>query len=81
ALPIESVVDPTGAGDSFAGGFFGTLASAGPKVPTWADLKAATLAGTVMSSQTIQDFSLKALAKVDRSLFDLQLAQLKQMIS
>ncbi|MBC7740646.1 MAG: sugar kinase, partial [Bdellovibrionaceae bacterium] len=47
ALPIESVVDPTGAGDSFAGGFFGTLASAGPKVPTWADLKAATLAGTV----------------------------------
>ncbi len=80
ALPIESVVDPTGAGDSFAGGFFGTLAAAGAKKPTWDDLKEATLAGTVMSSQTIQDFSLNALAKVDRTLYDLQLLQLKQMM-
>ncbi len=80
ALPIETVVDPTGAGDSFAGGFFGMLAAAGAKTPEWADLKAATLAGTVMSSQTIQDFSLNALTKVDRSLFDMQLLQLKQMM-
>lgn len=79
ALPIEMVVDPTGAGDSFAGGFFGTLASQN-KTPTWADLKAATLAGTVLSSQTIQDFSLKALTKVEKSLFESQLSNLKAMM-
>lgn len=79
ALPIEMVVDPTGAGDSFAGGFFGTLASQN-KIPTWNDLKAATLAGTVLSSQTIQDFSLKALTKVEKGLFESQLNSLKAMM-
>lgn len=79
ALPIEMVVDPTGAGDSFAGGFFGTLASQN-KIPNWNDLKAATLAGTVLSSQTIQDFSLEALTKVEKSLFESQLASLKSMM-
>ena len=81
ALPVENVVDPTGAGDSFAGGFFGLLASRlnSDQVPEWNDLKAATLAGTVLSSQTIQDFSLKALIKVDLNLFEGQLVQLKQM--
>lgn len=79
ALPIEMVVDPTGAGDSFAGGFFGTLASQN-KIPTWNDLKAATLAGTVLSSQTIQDFSLKALTKVEKGLFEAQLTSLKSMM-
>ena len=82
ALPVESVVDPTGAGDSFAGGFFGTLAARlnAETVPEWDDLKSAVLAGTVLSSQTIQDFSLKALVKVDQNLFENQLVQLKQMI-
>lgn len=82
ALPIENVIDPTGAGDSFAGGFFGYLASRlnSHDVPEWNDLKMATLTGTVLSSQTIQDFSMKALLKVDKSLFEAQLLQLKQMI-
>ncbi|MEQ1723532.1 MAG: PfkB family carbohydrate kinase [Pseudobdellovibrio sp.] len=82
ALPIENVVDPTGAGDSFAGGFFGTLASRlnSNEIPQWDDLKKATLAGTVLSSQTIQDFSMKALLKVDKNVFEGQLTQLKQMI-
>ena len=82
ALPIENVVDPTGAGDTFAGGFFGTLAARQKSghVPEWHDLKTATLAGTVLSSQTIQDFSIKALLRVNRHLFDEQLVQLKQMI-
>ena len=83
ALPIENVVDPTGAGDSFAGGFFGSLAARtdSAKVPEWNDLKGATLSGTVLSSQTIQDFSMKALLKVDRGIFEVHLSQLKQMIS
>lgn len=82
ALPVENVVDPTGAGDSFAGGFFGYLASrlSSADVPKWDELKAATLAGTVLSSQTIQDFSLNSLLKVDKGLFEAQLEQLKQMM-
>lgn len=81
ALPVENVVDPTGAGDSFAGGFFGYLAANCTEKPKWADLKAATLAGTVMSSQTIQDFSMKALLKVNTSNYESYLGQLKKMIS
>jgi sugar/nucleoside kinase (ribokinase family) len=81
ALPVENVVDPTGAGDSFAGGFFGTLAARpnASVAPEWSDLKQAAQAGTVLSSQTIQDFSLKALLKVDKNAFNAHLADLKQM--
>ena len=81
ALPIENVVDPTGAGDSFAGGFFGTLAAHCTARPQWGDLKKAVLAGTVLSSQTIQDFSMKALLKVDYSNFENHLSHLKKTIS
>lgn len=63
-LPVQNVVDPTGAGDSFAGGFFGYLAKKSSNKPTWEDLKQAVLKGTVLSSETIQDFSLKALTKL-----------------
>ncbi len=62
AVPIEKVTDPTGAGDTFAGGFFGYLASLG-RAPTVADLKMACMKGTVLASFTIQDFSVAALSK------------------
>jgi len=62
AVPLEKVTDPTGAGDTFAGGFFGYLASLG-RVPTVADMKMACMKGTVLASFTIQDFSVAALAK------------------
>jgi sugar/nucleoside kinase (ribokinase family) len=62
AYPTSRVVDPTGAGDSFAGGVLGYLA-ANPKsdVDT---LRQAIAAGTVMASFTIEDFSLRRLAAV-----------------
>lgn len=63
AMPIPEVIDPTGAGDTFAGGFFGHLAKTGRR-PTAADLRDACVAGTLCASFTIQDFSVKALAKV-----------------
>ena len=80
ALPVETVVDPTGAGDSFAGGFFGYISKLNA-CPQWSDLKKAVLVGTVMSSRTIQDFSLKSLAQVDQSLFEKELKSLQQMMS
>ncbi|MFN3698224.1 MAG: PfkB family carbohydrate kinase [Pseudobdellovibrio sp.] len=87
ALPVENVVDPTGAGDSFAGGFFGFLSSqrvgvnATEGIPTWTELKQAVLAGTVMSSQTIQDFSLKALVRIDKLSYNKMTQDLHDMIS
>jgi sugar/nucleoside kinase (ribokinase family) len=81
SLPVENVIDPTGAGDSFAGGFFGYLSQKVQGRPQWEDLKKATLAGTVMSSQTIQDFSLKRLVKVDEKQYSVLLQELLQIIS
>jgi len=57
--PVRNVVDPTGAGDSFAGGFMGTIVKAGcinEKV-----IKEAVINGTITASFNIQDFSFKLL--------------------
>lgn len=66
AVPVADVVDPTGAGDTFAGGFFGYLAKLDRK-PSFQDLQKACMHGTVLASFTIQDFSVRALAKVTPS--------------
>lgn len=63
AMPIPEVTDPTGAGDTFAGGFFGYLAKRG-QTPTIADMKEACLNGTMLAGFTIQDFGTQRLAKV-----------------
>lgn len=62
AFPLSKVVDPTGAGDTFAGGFFGYLGALG-RQPTSQDLRQACVQGTILASFTIQDFSVKSLAK------------------
>ena len=64
AHPAEIVKDPTGAGDSFAGGFMGYLASRGRT--DFASLKRAVAYGTVVASFTISDFSLKGLKKISK---------------
>ena len=79
AMPITKVVDPTGAGDTFAGGFFGHLASL-KKKPEIDDLKRACIHGTLLASFTIQDFSVKALAKVQSKDVDERLAVYKKVI-
>ncbi|MEK7721062.1 MAG: PfkB family carbohydrate kinase [Elusimicrobiota bacterium] len=65
AHPIEKVVDPTGAGDTFAGGFMGYLAAA----PDWDNfnvLRRAMSYGTVMSSFSVEDFSVKRVGRLSR---------------
>lgn len=59
AYPSERVVDPTGAGDSFAGGMLGYLAAEGRF--DYATLRRALIRGTVAASFTIEDFSVKRL--------------------
>jgi sugar/nucleoside kinase (ribokinase family) len=62
---VREVVDPTGAGDTFAGGFFGYLSSL-ERVPTIKDMRKACIKGSMLASFTIQDFGLKSLAKADK---------------
>jgi len=65
AYLLETIADPTGAGDTFAGGFLGYLASS-PKINESA-LKKAVAYGTIMASYTVEDFSLNKLFKLKKS--------------
>lgn len=66
ALPLEEVIDPTGAGDSFAGGFMGYLARPGIE-PTGASLRTAMIYGSVMASFCVEGFSYDRLKGLDRA--------------
>ena len=65
AFPLEEPHDPTGAGDSFAGGFMGYLAGAGDKGD--ASLRRAMVYGSVMGSFTVEKFGLDRLKTLKRS--------------
>jgi sugar/nucleoside kinase (ribokinase family) len=64
AFPLEEPHDPTGAGDSFAGGFMGYLA--GAKSTTDAALRRAMVYGSVMGSFTVEKFGMDRLRKLKR---------------
>ncbi len=61
--PVKNVIDPTGAGDSFAGGFMGYLAA--QKKYNKTAIKNAMIYGTVMASFNIQSFSLNKLREIN----------------
>jgi len=79
AFPAEQVVDPTGAGDSFAGGMMGYLSTQGILTPS--TVKRALAYGTVVASYTISDFSLAGLQKTDRHQIDERFAEFKQAMA
>jgi sugar/nucleoside kinase (ribokinase family) len=62
AYPLEEVFDPTGAGDTFAGGFMGYLAATNNLSDE--TIRKATVFGSVMASFTVEDFSLNRLRKL-----------------
>ncbi len=64
AYPLEEVFDPTGAGDSFAGGFLGYLAQSGDL--SEAGLRKAIVYGSVVASFAVEDFSLRRLHTLTR---------------
>jgi cytidine kinase len=76
AYPATEVRDPTGAGDSFAGGFMGYLAQAG--ATDFETLKTAVAYGTVVASFTIADFSLAGLTTIARKDIDDRLDMLRK---
>ena len=68
AYPLEEVLDPTGAGDSFAGGFMGCLAAAGGEGED--ALRRAIVYGNVTASFTVEDFGPRRLIALDRAEID-----------
>lgn len=77
-FPIEKVVDPTGAGDTFAGGILGYLAETGDT--SAANLRRAVAHGAVVASYTVQDFSLEQLKRIKRSDIDNRYAMLLDLV-
>jgi sugar/nucleoside kinase (ribokinase family) len=77
ACPLERVVDPTGAGDTFAGALIGHLARCG-KVGG-AELRRAVIYGTVVASFTCEAFSTEKLAKIGKKDIETRFRQLKRI--
>jgi len=73
AFPLEQVCDPTGAGDSFAGGFMGELARSGDSSEQ--GLRRATVYGSVVASFTVEDFGMKRLQSLTREEIDYRYRQ------
>lgn len=79
-FPLDDVRDPTGAGDSFAGGFLGYLDSlAGP--PRQADLRQAMGYGTVLASFNVEEFGTERVSRLTRQEIDDRFAALREMVS
>ena len=76
AFPLESVFDPTGAGDSFAGGFMGYLAQAG-KVDDHT-LRRAVIYGSVMASYNVEEFSCDRLRRLQEEEIQDRFRQFKE---
>jgi len=78
AFPAANVVDPTGAGDSFAGGAMGYLASCGRiDLPA---IRRALAYGTIVASFTIEAFSLQRLTEITRHDIDQRLSEYAQYL-
>lgn len=80
AFPVDEVVDPTGAGDTFAGGFFGYLSSCGGSME-WECLKRACVNGCLLASFTVQDFGVEAIQRVTPQALADRLVQYRQIIA
>lgn len=79
AFPLEEVFDPTGAGDTFAGGFLGWLDKRGEV--NGATLREALLVGTVMASHVVEDFSFDKTMAIGMKDVDDRVRKLQKLTS
>ena len=79
AYPLEAVFDPTGAGDSFAGGFMGYLARTDDL--SEANLRRAVVIGSAMGSFVVEAFSITRLLAVSRADIDRRVADFHRLVS
>jgi sugar/nucleoside kinase (ribokinase family) len=79
ALPLEDVFDPTGAGDTFAGGFIGHLAKT--KDISFENMKTAIIIGSAMASFCVEKFGTERLKEISKEDIDKRLAQFRELVN
>ena len=79
AFPLEAVFDPTGAGDSFAGGFMGYLARTGDT--SEANLRRAVVVGSVMGSFVVEGFSIARLLEINPDDIARRMAEFHRLVA
>ncbi len=79
AFPLESVFDPTGAGDAFAGGFIGYLAKTDDL--SEANMRRAVIFGSVMGSFAVEKFSIERLMTVTRAEIDQRMREMRRLVT
>jgi sugar/nucleoside kinase (ribokinase family) len=79
AYPTARVVDPTGAGDSFAGGMMGYIAAEDRH--DGATIKRSLAYGTLVASYNVEDFSLEQMQRIERSNLDDRFQQYRSMLA
>lgn len=77
AYPLETLFDPTGAGDSFAGGMMGALAAFGE--PDYDNMKKAIAIGSIVASFTVENFGLESLRSLTRTKIEERLALFRRI--
>ena len=79
ALPLEEVFDPTGAGDTFAGGFMGHLAATNDI--SFENMKRGIIVGSAMASFCVEKFGPTRLKEITKEDIDIRLQQFKDLVS
>jgi len=79
ALPLEDVFDPTGAGDTFAGGFIAHLART--KDISFENMKTAIIVGSAMASFCVEKFGTQRLKEISRTDIDARLEEFVQLVN
>ncbi|MFN2438304.1 MAG: PfkB family carbohydrate kinase [Chitinophagaceae bacterium] len=79
ALPLEEVFDPTGAGDSFAGGFIGHIART--KDVSFENMKTAIIIGSAMASFCVEKFGTERLREITKEEIDVRLQQFQDLVN
>jgi sugar/nucleoside kinase (ribokinase family) len=79
ALPLEEVFDPTGAGDTFAGGFIGHLAKTGDI--SFENMKRAIIVGSALASFCVEKFGPTRLKEVSKEDIERRIEQFRQLVS
>ena len=79
ALPLEDVFDPTGAGDTFAGGFIGHLART--KDISFENMKTAIIVGSAMASFCVEKFGPQRLKEITKKDIDIRLKEFVQLVN
>jgi sugar/nucleoside kinase (ribokinase family) len=79
AYPLQTVQDPTGAGDSFAGGLMGYVAATPGQKPTHADLVAAMAYGTAIASHNVEEFGTDRVRRLSADEIAARVEELRRM--